>query len=126
MEDKYKRYTEYSWKDNEKWINYFNSLYPVPPLKLVEKRKKKFYRDNIDKDFDIDYNPEEEGKNQQNQQNQQQRQGPPPGANPYAYAYNQAVYEAMPGLKPYVALAYLGFVLTLFFSSISTKICLVA
>lgn len=124
MEEKLKKYLEYSWKDDKKWQVHLNNLYPVPPLKILEKRKKKWYRDNVDKDFDVDYNPEEEAKRPQNQQ---QRQGPPPGANPYAYAYNQAVYEAMPGLKPYVALAYLGFVLTLFFfTSLSTKICLAA
>ena len=104
--EKFKSYTDYSWKDNAKWQTYLNNLYPMPSLKLLEKRKRKWYRDNIDKDFDINYDPEEERKQNNDQQ---QRQGPPPGANPYAYAYQQAAQEAMPQLRLFVGVAYFLF-----------------
>lgn len=107
MEEKFKKYKEYDYKGNQKWQLYLNGLYPMPPLKALEKRKRKWYRDNIDKDFDINYEPDENAK--RNEDQPRNPQGPPPGANPYAYAYQQAAYEAMPQLKPYVGLAYLLF-----------------
>jgi len=125
MEEKYKRFKDYNYKDDKKWQMYLNNLYPVPPLKLLEKKKRKWYKDNIDQDFDINYNPEE-AKGNEDRQQQRQRQGPPPGANPYAYAYQQATYEAMPHIKTYVAIAYLLFVLTLPFSGITNKVLLAA
>lgn len=120
MEDKFKKYKEYKFKDDEKWQLYLNNLYPMPPLKVFEKRRRKWYRDNVDKDFDINYDPDENAKQNDNQQ--QRAQGPPPGANPYAYAYQQAAYEAMPQLRLFVGLAYLLFCITLPFTSINTKI----
>lgn len=88
---------------------YLNNIYPMPSLKILEKKKKKWYKDNIDKDFDVNYEPDENAKNNDAGNQNQPRAGPPPGANPYAYAYHQAVYEAMPGLKPVVAILYLAF-----------------
>lgn len=57
MEEKYKAYQKFDWTLNEKWQNYLNNLYPVPPRDLLEKRRKKWYKDNIDKDFDVNYDP---------------------------------------------------------------------
>jgi hypothetical protein len=36
-------------------------LFPTPPRDRVEKLRKKWYRDNVDKDFDINYEPPAEG-----------------------------------------------------------------
>ena len=104
---------------------YLNNLYPVPSLKLLEKRKRKWYKDNVDKDFDINYDPDANG-NQNNDNQQQRRAGPAPGANPYVYAYQQAAHEAIPSLKPIVALLYVMFWLTLPFQGITNKILFAA
>lgn len=126
MEEKFRKYKEYDFKGNQKWQMYLNNLYPMPPLKVLEKRKRKWYRDNIDKDFDINYEPEENAK-QENAGNQQNAgRGPAPGANPYAQAYQQAAYEAIPKLKPIVGLLYLLFCITLPFQFITNKIALAA
>jgi hypothetical protein len=45
---------------------YLNGLYPVPPLKVLEKFRRKWYKKNKDADFDITYMPPEPGT-QQNQ-----------------------------------------------------------
>lgn len=115
MDQKYKAYQEYNFRNDQRWQRYLDNLYPTPPMNLLEKRKRKWYRDNVDKDFDLNYNPQEE---QKRQQNANQAQGPPPGANPYAYAYQQYAYEAYPQYKSAVALLYLGFVLTIPFVSL--------
>ena len=85
---------------------------------MLEKKKRKWYKDNVDKDFDINYDPDE--RRNQNEGNQQQRGAAPgaapgtaPGSNPYVNAYNQAAYEAIPSLKPIVVLLYLFFWLTI-------------
>jgi hypothetical protein len=55
---KWESYENYKWSNDEKWQEYFRGLYPVPSAKIVEKRKKTFYKKNVDKDFDVDYNPD--------------------------------------------------------------------
>ena len=40
-------------------IKNYNNLYPSPPITKLLYYKKKFYRNNIDPDFDINYIPPE-------------------------------------------------------------------
>ena len=55
MEEKYKAYRKFDWSLSEKWQIYFSNLYPTPSRDRVEKLRLKWYRDNVDKDFDINY-----------------------------------------------------------------------
>lgn len=57
MEEKYKKFKEFSWKDSPEWQIYYSNLYPTPNLAQLEKFKKKFYKNKIDPDFDITYVP---------------------------------------------------------------------
>lgn len=57
MEAKYKEYEKFDWTLNDKWQIYLNNIYPVPPRDRLLKMRKKWYRDNVDKDFDINYEP---------------------------------------------------------------------
>ena len=125
MDEKFKRYKEYNFKDDEKWQMYLNNLYPMPPLKIFEKRKRKWYRENIDKEFDVNYDPAEEEKQNSGAQ-RRPNTGNYAGANPYAQAYHQAVHEEMPQLRPYVGIAYFLFIVTLPFAGITNKILLAA
>ncbi len=105
MDEKFKKYQDYDFRGDQKWQMYLNNLYPVPPLKLLEKKKRKWYKDNIDKEFDVNFDPDARS-NQNENQHQHQHRGPAPGANPYVNAYYQAAHESIPALKPVVALLY--------------------
>lgn len=63
MPEKYTRYKRYNWTD-EKWQSYLNNIYPIPKAALLEKIRKKWYKKNVDPDFDIEFDPEkaEEGR----------------------------------------------------------------
>ena len=59
MELKYKNFKEYNWAYSDEWTNYYNNLFPSPPITKLLHYKKKFYKNYIDPDFDIDYIPPE-------------------------------------------------------------------
>ena len=59
MEQKYKKFKEYNFAYSSDWNNYYNNLYPPPPITKLLHYKKKFYRNYIDPDFDVDYIPPE-------------------------------------------------------------------
>jgi hypothetical protein len=47
MEEKYTQFKEYDWA-------YYTNIFPTPPPSKILIYKKKFYRNKIDLDFDID------------------------------------------------------------------------
>ena len=55
MEEKYKSYTEFNWAGDDKWQTYLKNFYPVPPANKLEIIRRKWYKKNHDKDFDIEY-----------------------------------------------------------------------
>ena len=57
MEIKYKKFKKYNWAYSDEWKHYYDNLYPSPPISKLLHYKKKFYRDFIDPDFDINYIP---------------------------------------------------------------------
>ena len=66
MEDKYQKFIKYNWDTSEEWHTYFSNLFPTPPPNKILKYKKKFYRNKIDPDFDINYkSPNYEEENSQ-------------------------------------------------------------
>ena len=64
MDRKYKKFKKYNWAYSDEWQNYYRNLYPSPPISKLLHYKKKFYRNYIDPDFDINYIPPE-GENQE-------------------------------------------------------------
>ena len=58
MEQKYKEYLNYNFANNEEYRRYIDAIEPPPPYSKIEYYKKKFYRLKVDKEFDIDYNPD--------------------------------------------------------------------
>ena len=64
MDKKYKKFKKYNWAYSDDWQNYYRNLYPSPPISKLLHYKKKFYRNYIDPDFDINYVPPE-GENQE-------------------------------------------------------------
>jgi hypothetical protein len=55
MEAKYRQYRSFDWTESAKWQMFLTNLYPIPASEHLERIRKKWYRDNIDKDFDITY-----------------------------------------------------------------------
>ncbi len=58
MEQKYKDFLNYDFTANEQYRPYMDSLYPPPPLTKIPHYKKKFYKQYVDHDFDVNYDPE--------------------------------------------------------------------
>jgi hypothetical protein len=63
MEEKYKKFKEYNWTESAEWKSYYTNIFPTPPPSKILRYKKKFYRNKIDPDFDIDYKPLNEEEN---------------------------------------------------------------
>jgi len=56
MAEGYQKFIDFDWSD-ERWQTYLNGLYPPPNHKQILKFKKKWYKKNIDPDFDDTYEP---------------------------------------------------------------------
>ena len=55
MEVKYKAFSEFKFEENEAWKGYLKTIYPEPNRVQLSRLKKKWYKREIDKDFDIDF-----------------------------------------------------------------------
>ena len=55
QEQRQERYKSYDWSTNENWQAYLKNVYPVPPLARLDKMKRKWYKSNVDKEFDVDF-----------------------------------------------------------------------
>ena len=60
-EESYKKYQEFDFSKSTAWLNYFDNLFPTPPMKKLEKFKRKFYRREIDNEFDVSYKMDDGG-----------------------------------------------------------------
>ena len=45
----------YKFLKNNKFLKYINEIFPRPTNLLLEKKKRKFYKKNIDKNFEINF-----------------------------------------------------------------------
>jgi hypothetical protein len=70
MEEKYKKFLEFSWKDSSDWQLYYSNLFPTPPGNKIEHFKKKWYKLKIDPDFDTTWTPSEPSSNTNYNQSQ--------------------------------------------------------
>ncbi len=57
MEDKYKRYQNFDWTLDQRWQNYYNNIFPIPARDRLDRIKKRWYKENVDRDFDVNYQP---------------------------------------------------------------------
>lgn len=48
-------YKNYDFTKNQAWIDYYKSLYPTPSLEILEKKKRVWYKKNIDNNFDPNF-----------------------------------------------------------------------
>ena len=59
MEHKYKKFKKFNFAYSDEWKAYYRNIFPTPPISKLLHYKKKFYRNYIDPDFDINYIPPE-------------------------------------------------------------------
>ena len=115
QEVKETQFKSYDWSTNEKWQSYLKNVYPMPPLNRLEKMKRKWYKNNVDKDFDVDFvststssssQPSSSGNANATSNNRGGAgQAPPPPQGGYGHynQYNPFFPEGMrpgPDLKP--------------------------
>ena len=67
QEHKEAQYKAHNWASDEKWQSYLNGVYPVPPLAKLEKIKRRWYRNNVDKQFEVDFNSSQTSQNASSQ-----------------------------------------------------------
>lgn len=72
MEAKFKEFEKFDWTLNDKWQIYLNNIYPIPPRDRLLNIRKKWYKNNIDKDFDLSYEPSSNESSSQPSGNQNQ------------------------------------------------------
>lgn len=46
------KFKEYQFSGDERWQDYLKGLYPMPPMDKLNKLKKKWYKNNVDQEFD--------------------------------------------------------------------------
>lgn len=57
MEQKFKEYRKYDWTLSDKWQTYLNNIFPTPARDKLEKIRRRWYKANIDKEFDVEFEP---------------------------------------------------------------------
>jgi len=67
MDQKFRDYRKFDWTLNDKWQQYLSNIFPTPSREKLEKMRRKWYRDNVDKDFDLTYEPKEGAEEQPRQ-----------------------------------------------------------
>merc|ERR1719422_2262909 len=56
MAEDYQTFLDFDWSD-ARWQTYLDNLYPTPNRHQILKFKKKWYKKNVDPNFDITYEP---------------------------------------------------------------------
>mmetsp|Transcript_15172 Transcript_15172/g.12924 ORF Transcript_15172/g.12924 Transcript_15172/m.12924 type:complete len:91 (-) Transcript_15172:671-943(-) len=74
MTDSATKYKSFDFASNSQWKSYLENFYPVPKGGILEKKKRQWYKKNIDSDFDIEFEPIDSNTSSSNTQ-------PPPENN---------------------------------------------
>lgn len=71
MNIKYKEFENFDFDSNKQWKTFYKKISPQPSKSEILKYKKKFYKENIDPLFNINYNPEKEQVNKKENQKEE-------------------------------------------------------
>jgi hypothetical protein len=63
-QERQKKYRNFNWTECGPWQWYYSNLYPIPTTTQIERIKRKWYKQNIDKEFNIDAEPSFRGSQQ--------------------------------------------------------------
>lgn len=128
MEEKYKKFLEFSWKDSPEWQIYYSNLSEVPHPSKIEHFKKRFYKFKIDADFDVKYTPtsqSESSNNSNSRSNQYQYSNPNPNSQYNNYATTGQSINS-PLLATIEAATWVGFLLSILMPYYTLKIAALA
>jgi hypothetical protein len=64
-EETIKKFKEYKFSEDSRWQKYLQDLYPTPPLDKLNKLRKKWYKTNVDTEFDPEHDFEAQEQAQQ-------------------------------------------------------------
>jgi hypothetical protein len=81
-----KKFREFNFIEDPKWQEYFARLDPVPPMDKLLKLRKRWYKANIDKDFDIEVDLDKAEDEARGRQQPQYRAPPQQAAEVRAFA----------------------------------------
>ena len=57
MSESYNNYLNYNFEESQLWKDYLKRIYPQPAENQIEYFKKEFYKNKIDNNFDMNFNP---------------------------------------------------------------------
>ena len=121
MEEKYKKFLEFSWRDSAEWQLYYTNLSEIPHPSKVEHFKKRFYKLKIDGDFDVKWVPPAQSEATNNTTNSRAYSNPNPSSNFNNYASTGRSINS-PILATIEALLWLGFILSIVIPAHTLKI----
>jgi hypothetical protein len=81
-----KKFREFNFIEDPKWQEYWSRLDPVPPMDRLLKLRKRWYKANIDKDFDVEADLEKAEAEASNAQQSQYRPAPAQPAETRAFS----------------------------------------
>lgn len=64
-QEKYEAYKRYNWEGDEKWQAYLNNMTVTQNAnasKIVEKKRRQWYKKNKVSDFNVDYEPQNDAQ----------------------------------------------------------------
>lgn len=100
-------FQKYDWSANAQWQSYLQNVYPMPPMARLMKMKRRWYKNNVDKDFNAEM-PDASAASQSSANTTtgadrgQRNPGGPPGAQRQYNQYNPffAGLQPRPDVKP--------------------------
>jgi hypothetical protein len=51
-EETINKFKEYDFSGDARWQDYLKAIYPMPPIDKLNKMKKRWYKNNVDQEFD--------------------------------------------------------------------------
>ena len=76
QEEKHQKFQEYKFHEDSRWQHYYNNLFPIPNLQQLDMLKKKWFKKNVDGDFDPVWGTSSQNtQDQTNQNGQNQNEG---------------------------------------------------
>merc|ERR1719409_947781 len=90
------KFEAFAWESDEGWQGYLSNLYPQPSAGQLLKFKKKWYKKNVDPDFDDTYEPPyAAGSPPGTSSSSSSAPGPAPSTGPFAGGANPFTDSAL-------------------------------
>jgi hypothetical protein len=117
-QDQIKKYQSFDFNGNAQWNEYLKNIFPTPTGALLEKKKKQWYKNNIDPDFDVNFGtsepPKEEKPEPKSEPKQEEtKSNPQPNqsysSQPAQSGLSENIKQAIYKVEGYLKLGFLIF-----------------